>query len=104
MAAPVRIAKNLATGTNSASVRIRAAQPPYAFMATGGFTGTVALQHTTANTRVADADATWDSLGNISNADTLDISHPLSRVRINGTSILTGTATVDMLEDATNIL
>src|SRR5687767_2973373 len=92
MANRVRLAKAIASGNASASVRIRAAKPPFYVECHGGG---VTLQHTVDGYDVTDANADWRSLGTIANDDAIVVTHPLYRVRCNVTS---GTATVDLLE------
>lgn len=97
MAGRVRLTKNLAAGSQSASVKIRAAHQPYAVYASGGFTGSVTLQQTMASPDVADAAATWSDIGTIATDDSISIVVPLYRIRVDGDHSA-GTATVDLLE------
>lgn len=94
MAFRVRLAKDATTGAQ-ASLKIRAAKPPFYIECRGGAAD---IQHSMDSPSVADSAATWRTLGSLSGAVTPDamvVSHPLYRIRANVTS---GTATVDLLE------
>ncbi len=111
MGARIPLTNALTAGQTSASIQIRLADPPYLFVATGGFTGTVSIQHSidtmppkndgggVSNSGVSDAAATWITIINtISNGDQVQWDYPLYRVRANATSVTAGSAKVTMLE------
>lgn len=94
----VRLAKNLAAGSSSVSIRIRTAIPPWRLVATGGFTGNVTVQHSVDSMDTADGSATWITLSTLANGGEASVSDPVYRVRVNG-GHSAGSATVDLLED-----
>lgn len=99
MGAPVRLCNDLASGANSASVRIRTACRPYAIQTRTGFTGSVAIQNTTANVKISDSAAQWvDVVSSIGPGELATIDHPLTRIRVAGEHSA-GTATVDLIEN-----
>lgn len=98
----VRLAKDLASGSNAASVRIRTAKRPYYVQSRGNYGGSVTVQHSTDSFEVADADAVWRNLGTLAGTnpgDAISIDHPMYRVRVSGTHS-SGSATVDLIESA----
>lgn len=100
MAQRVRLAKNLASGSASASVRIRTAKPPFYLQSRGNYTGSVTVEHSTDGPDVADGSAVWRTLGTLAGTnpgDGIVITHPLYRIRVDGDHSA-GTATVDLLE------
>jgi hypothetical protein len=86
----VALAKS-ATATSGAnsdgampSIKIRIQDPPWLFQTSGGYTGTVKIQHSVDGPEVTDANATWyDLITALSTNNTADVKHPLYRVRAN---------------------
>lgn len=87
------LCKDLAAGTNSAWTRIRRAPVPYRISGAGGYTGTVAIEHT------PDGGESIDSLGTVADDDSLNIDEPVRELRVNGTGITGGTADVYLIEE-----
>jgi hypothetical protein len=83
-----------------ASVKIRIQDPPWLFQTSGGYTGTVTIEHSVDGPEVTDANATWYTLiSALSTNNVADVKHPLYRVRANcgGVTGATG-ANVYMVE------
>ncbi len=77
----------LAVGATSTPVVVARFFPPYRFLADGGFTGSITVQHST------DSGVTWYELQNVASGEELRSYEPLEVVRVNGTHTV-GTATV----------
>ena len=106
MGARLALAKNATatSGLNSdglmASIKIRIQDPPWLFQTSGGYSGTVKIQHSVDDPSVTDANATWyDLITGLSNNNTADIKHPLYRIRANCAGVTGATgANVYMVE------
>ena len=81
-----------------ASVKVRIQDPPWLLQTSGGYTGTVSIEHSVDDPSVTDALATWYVLGTLGTNATMDIKHPLYRIRANAASVTGGSANVYMIE------
>ena len=81
-----------------ASVKVRIQDPPWLIQTNGGYTGTVAIEHSVDDASVVDASATWYQLGTVANNATMSITHPLYRIRANAAAVTAGTANVYLVE------
>ncbi len=95
----VALAKALASGSNSASMWIRASNRPYTVQSKGGYTGSVKIQQSVDDPSVADASATWTAGTALANNDQISIDGPVYRIRVKGDHSA-GTADIYMIEDA----
>lgn len=113
MAQRIPLGKGLtAAGGASPSIRIRLADPPFIFVATGTFTGTVAIEQSmdtmpdppqfaevSGGSGVQDSAATWQTIVTaVDNVSPQEWRNPLYRIRANPALITSGSANVYMLE------
>jgi hypothetical protein len=100
MAQRINLANAVAIGAAARpGIRVRLADPPFSFVGAGGYTGNVDIQESVDDDSVADADATWFTIGTVASGAQLTWGQPLFRVRADPSSTTgTGSVTVQMLE------
>lgn len=99
MGVRILLCKDLAAGSNSASVYVRDPRPFTAQVEGTGMTGTVDIEHSAQGPGTADASATWrDLVANAADGSLNSIDTPIYRVRVEG-SHSAGTVTVTLIAD-----
>lgn len=93
----VKLCSSLAAAANSAGTLFRTAKRPFRVVGTGGYTGSVNLQHSVDPIATADSAATWYTIGTIASGDDIELDTPVHRLRVNG-GHSAGTATVYLIE------
>src|SRR3974377_1610644 len=86
------------TNVTQPSVKLLNDDPPFNFVVTGSWTGSVTVEQSVDDPTVADAAATWITMLTFAAPnDNQNWNNPIYRVRANLRGLLTGVATVDML-------
>jgi hypothetical protein len=96
MASRVTLAKDLAAGSNGASIFPKSRRP-YVIQSDAGYTGSVTVEQSVDGPDVSDANASWTTGTTLAANDQITIDGPVYRIRVRGSH--TGTATVFLLED-----